>query len=168
MNLMGHNRVRVESAMEWARSKNATEVFVKNAEQYWKYCAKTGINPVIAYCQYALETGWGRFGGVIDASYCNPCGLKVTIGGGDKVATAHKRFNSWDEGVTAHIDHLALYAGAPGFPKPSSPDPRHFPYLKGTATTVESLQGKWATDPKYFSKLNSLINELIRYGRENY
>ena len=161
MNLVGASRVTEKQAKEWAKSRGATQTFQDNAKYYWQFCRNVGINPVVAYAQYAHETGFGKFGGVINESYCNPCGLKVKIGGGDKVASAHKKFNSWAEGIAAHVDHLALYAGVPTYPRPESPDPRHFPYLKGTAKTVESLHGKWASDYKYVEKLNSLINELI-------
>ncbi|MCE5168473.1 S-layer homology domain-containing protein [Paenibacillus profundus] len=89
----------------------------------------------------------------IDATYCNPCGLKVTAGGGDTQAAAHKRFANWREGITAHLDHLALY-------RDSTPDPRHFSYLKGTARTVEALGGKWAPSSTYGHKLVQYLKEV--------
>ncbi|WP_249725593.1 S-layer homology domain-containing protein, partial [Paenibacillus dendritiformis] len=96
----------------------------------------------------------------IDASYKNPCGLKVTAGGGDYQASAHKRFTDWREGITAHLDHLALYAGAAGYPRAGTPDPRHFAYLLGTAKTVESLGGKWAPSTSYGQKLVQYLKEV--------
>lgn len=77
------------------------------------------------------ETGYGKFGGVLDESYHNPCGMKTSSGGGDYDPNAHQKFNSWDEGVQAHLDHLALYAGADGYPKSDTFDPRHFVTIKG-------------------------------------
>ncbi|SJU02468.1 Uncharacterised protein [Clostridioides difficile] len=62
----------------------------------------------------------------MDESYNNPCGMKTSQGGSDTDPNAHQRFNSWDEGVQAHLDHLALYAGAKGYPKEGTYDPRHF------------------------------------------
>ena len=67
--------------------------------------------------------------------------LKTAAGGGDTDKNAHQKFDSWDEGVQAHMDHLALYAGANGYPKNNTYDPRHFVTIKGKATTVNSLGG---------------------------
>ncbi|MCM3339223.1 glucosaminidase domain-containing protein [Paenibacillus sp. MER TA 81-3] len=118
----------------------------------------------MVYVQFGHETGYlyrdGRSAAGIDATYCNPCGLKVTAGGGDTQAAAHKRFANWREGITAHLDHLALYAGASGYPRDSTPDPRHFSYLKGTARTVEALGGKWAPSSTYGHKLVQYLKEV--------
>jgi hypothetical protein len=51
--------------------------------------------------------------------------------------------------VIACIDHLALYAGAPTYPRPNSPDPRHFESIYAVAPTVERLGGRWAPAPDY-------------------
>jgi N-acetylmuramoyl-L-alanine amidase CwlA len=143
----------VAQAQEWARGKNATDVFIQNAALYWQIAPQAGVDPVVAYAQYAHESGYGKHGGTVPESYCNPCGLKVTAGGGNDDPNAHKHFASWAEGVRAQIDHLALYAGAAGYPMAGTPDPRHFPYLHGTAKTVEELGGKWAPSAAYGAKL---------------
>jgi hypothetical protein len=51
--------------------------------------------------------------------------------------------------VSAHLDHLALYAGAAGYPRSATPDPSHFASISGTAPTVEALSGKWAPSADY-------------------
>lgn len=147
--VLGEPQVGVEQARAWARAQGATPTFVRLASLYWTLAPKHGVRPEVAYAQAAKETAFGRFGGVLDASFRNPCGLKVTAGGGNYDPKAHKRFPSWRAGVIAHLDHLALYAGAPGFPKERTPDPRHFPFLAGKAPTVESLGGKWAPSRTY-------------------
>ena len=43
--------------------------------------------------------------------------MKTTVGGADHDITAHCQFDSWETGIRAQVDHLALYAGAPGYPK---------------------------------------------------
>jgi N-acetylmuramoyl-L-alanine amidase CwlA len=144
----------------WAQNKKSAAFFIELAPTFYKIAVKSGVNPVAAYCQSAKETAYGKFGGVLDESYHNPCGLKVSAGGSDTNPDAHKRFDTWDEGIQAQIDHLALYAGAPGYPKPDSPDPRHFPFLLGTAKTVEELGGKWAPSPDYGSDIVKLMNEV--------
>lgn len=154
----------VEQAKAWARSKNAPAEFIELADLYWELAPQRGgVDPAVAYVQFGHETGFlyrdGRSAAGIDASYHNPCGLKVTAGGGDTQASAHRRFADWREGITAHLDHLALYAGAAGYPRTGTPDPRHFPYLHGMAKTLESLGGKWAPSPTYGTRL---VDELTK------
>ncbi|MCM3294134.1 N-acetylmuramoyl-L-alanine amidase [Paenibacillus sp. MER 180] len=159
-NIIGKASATLAQAKAWAQSNKAPTEFVALADLYWELApARGGIDPAIAYVQFGHETGFlyrgGHSAAGIDASYHNPCGLKVTAGGGDYQASAHKRFISWREGITAHLDHLALYAGAAGYPKKGTPDPRHFVYLFGTAKTLEDLGAKWAPSSSYGTNLAS-------------
>jgi len=147
--ILGRSLATRATAETWARNHGATARFVQNAALYWELAPPRGIRPEVAYAQSAKETGYGRFGGVIDATFRNPCGLKTTAGGSDTDPNAHQRFVTWRQGVTACIDHLALYAGAPGYPRTNTPDPRHFPQIYGTARTVERLGAAWAPAPDY-------------------
>jgi N-acetylmuramoyl-L-alanine amidase/murein DD-endopeptidase MepM/ murein hydrolase activator NlpD len=170
--LMGPATATTEQARAWVEG-----VFKKNgwkddekleslkglAKVYWDIWPKIGLNPAIGFVQMVHETGYLymiKSAAGIDESYKNPCGLKVTQGGGDYGASAHKRFSSWEEGITAHGDHAALYAGAPGYPKADTPDPRHFPYIKGKAPTVEALGGRWAPSKEYGNKLVRTLKTL--------
>ena len=118
VNIISTTDVSLESVEAWARSKNATDSFVSLAKLYKKYASERGgVNWVLAYVQAAKETGYGKFGGVLNESYYNPCGLKNPQGGGDYDPDAHKKFDNWEQGVIAHLDHLALYAAATGYPK---------------------------------------------------
>lgn len=142
--IIGKSTATLDQAVQWARNVGSTDTFVSLAKLYWDYCNSCGsINPVIAYVQAALETGYGKFGGVIDESYRNPCGMKTKTGSSDTDSNAHQRFATWDDGVKAHLDHLALYAGASGYPRVDSPDPRHFPYLLGTGKSIETMAKGW-------------------------
>lgn len=161
MNIIIQPTATVEQAIQWAKNKNATSVFVTNARIYWRIAKDHGhVNPVVAYAQYAKETGYGKFGGVLNASYCNPCGLKTTQGGANDDPSAHTKFASWEDGISAQLDHLALYAGAVGFPRSNTLDPRHFAYLLGKCKTVEELSGNWAPDANYGSSIVKLCREI--------
>ena len=170
VNIISTVDTSLETVEAWARSKNATETFVGLAKIYKKYAeSRGGINWVLAYVQAAKETGYGKFGGVLDESYHNPCGLKNPSGGDDYDADAHKKFDNWEQGVIAHLDHLALYAAADGYPKTTyvdswkdealasneTYDPRHIGWfgttsgILGKAKDVLSLTGSWASDPNY-------------------
>lgn len=163
--ILGPASATIAQAQEWARQNKAPQEFVDLAPLYWQIAPeRAGVDPAVAYVQFAHETGYlyrdGKSSAGIDASYHNPCGLKTMEGGSDTSPTAHKKFASWEEGITAHIDHLAIYAGAPGYPRADTPDPRHFPFIAGTAPTVEDLGGKWAPSPAYGDKLVSMLKAL--------
>ncbi|AOR24546.1 N-acetylmuramoyl-L-alanine amidase [Clostridium taeniosporum] len=168
INIISSTEVTAAQAKKWAKSKGASSAFVNLADLFWKYAKYHGnINPGIAYVQSAKETKYGNFGGVIDQSYYNTCGLKTSSGGGNYDPNAHQRFNSWDEGVQAHLDHLALYAGAEGYPRKDTYDPRHFYSIKGKAITVNSLSGKWAPSSTYGQEVNKLYVDLLNYSKSN-
>ena len=161
MKIISSTSITVEQAKAWATEKGATSTFISLADLYWKYAPfNGGVNPGVAYVQAAKETGYGKFGGVIDESYHNPCGLKTKEGGSDTDPNAHKRFNNWDEGVQAHLDHLALYAGASGYPRTDTYDPRHFSFVLGKAPTVVALGGNWAPSSTYGSEVLSMYRQL--------
>ncbi|NFG62913.1 N-acetylmuramoyl-L-alanine amidase [Clostridium sp. CMCC3677] len=163
--IISDNDVTVKEAKNWAKSKGATKTFIGLADLYWEYAEDCGdVNPAIAYVQSAKETGYGNFTGVLDESYNNPCGLKTAAGGDDNDKNAHEKFDNWDEGVQAHMDHLALYAGAKGYPKSDSYDPRNFRTIKGKAKTVKELSGVWAPSSTYGKEVNALYNDLLRYS----
>jgi len=171
--IISSTEVTANDAKKWAKSKGATDTFIGLADLYFKYSPECGdVNPAIAYAQAAKETGFGRFGGVIDESYKNPCGLKIPTGGGDTDPNAHQKFKTWDEGVQAHLDHLALYAGAKGYPKDKDKtyDPRHFTTIKGRSTTVNSLggEGKWAPSPTYGEEVSKLYQDLMDFSGVEY
>lgn len=151
-----------DDAKKWAKTKGATDEFIGLADLYWKYAAERGnVNPALAFVQAAKETGFGKFGGVLDASYRNPCGMKTSSGGGDYDKNAHTRFDTWDDGVKAHLDHLALYSGAEGYPRQDTTDPRHFASIYGVAKTAVSLNGKWSSMSTYGEELVSLYNQML-------
>ena len=175
--------VSVESVEAWAKSKNATETFISLASIYKKYGqARGGVNWVLAYVQAAKETGYGRFGGVLDESFHNTCGLKVPSGGDDYDPNAHKRFDNWEQGIIAHLDHLALYAGAKGYPKTvyveswkaeslsinETYDPRHIGWfgttsgILGKATNAIDLGNKWAPSSSYGVDLFRMYCDAVK------
>jgi N-acetylmuramoyl-L-alanine amidase len=176
MKILNKPTATYEQCEAWLRKKTTNQLAIDNLPILWKAAVSNGIDPVVLIAQAMTETGFFKFGGIIDASYHNTCGLKTTKGGGDYAASAHMRFKSWEDGIQAHADHLGLYAGATNCPKYSpecasdqntefkgngtTKDPRHFSSLYGKCTTVESLKGTWATDPKYDIKLKSMINEI--------
>ena len=161
----------------WIKSKKtANKLALENLPIMWDCAIKNGIDPVILIAQSMKETGWYNFGGVVPASFHNPCGLKITKGGGDYEVGAHMRFKSWEDGIMAQSDHLALYAGGPTVPKYSpecgthqnkdckangtTKDPRHFTYLFDKCPTVESLGCNWAPSASYGTDIVRMVKEV--------
>lgn len=160
----------VAQMKQWAKNKGANQIFIDLAETFYKVAIKLGINPALLYAQSAKETGYMNFGAVLDASYKNPCGLKISAGGGDTDANAHMRFDTWEQGITAMAEHLALYAGKDGYPLKNPTDPRHFAWILGTAKSVSDLNDKWATPTsgeKYGDAVVRLMNELVNTSYDN-
>lgn len=151
----------VQDMKSWAKNKGATATFINNADLYYEICNSIGVNPVMAYAQYALESGYGKYGGVVDESFKNPCGLKTNKGGDCKDPNAHQRFNTWTEGVSAHVQHMALYAGMKGYPLAKPLDPRHFPSLLGTGKTIATLAKGWCpSNAKYPQTLVDMMIQI--------
>ena len=73
----------VAQAKNWAKSNKATDLFISLVDTYWKICSKSGVDPAVAYAQSAKETNFGRFTGVLNKNFHNPCGLKRRCGGGN-------------------------------------------------------------------------------------
>ena len=177
MKIINKPTVSYKQCENWIKSKRTANVLaLENLPIMWNAAVENGIDPAVLIAQSMLETGWYNFGGVVPASYHNPCGLKITKGGGCQDVGAHMRFFSWEDGIMAQSDHLALYAGGPTVPKYSpecashqnsdkkangtTKDPRHFTYLYGKCPTVESLSGNWAMSKTYGNDIIKMINEI--------
>jgi len=144
----------------WADSKRCADVFHDIIDAGWEQAGEIGIDAAIFVAQAAKESGFGRFGGVIDASFHNSCGLKTATGGDNDDPDAHMRFRDWDRGTRAHCAHLALYAGTVSTAQAKRlGDPRAFESIHGVAPTVQELGGKWAPDPAYG---RSIVRDLLR------
>ena len=80
----------------------------------------------------------------------------------------YQKFDSWDKGVQAQLDHLALYAGANGYPKDDTYDPINVATIKGKATTINSLDGKWTSSATYGDDVNKLYKDLLDFSGVDY
>ena len=159
--IIGPSQVSLARAQAWASARGATPQFVANATTYWALApSHGGVRPEVAYAQSAKETGYGNYGGVVTVYFNNSCGLKTTAGGPDGDPSSHQAFTSWQAGIEACLDHLALYAGAAGYPRAVTNDPRHFPFIFGKAPTIASLGGNWAPSPSYGTEIEAMIAQM--------
>lgn len=117
-----------------------------------------GINSDIAFAQMCLETGFLRFGGLITEDMYNFCGL-----GAIDENNPGCRFNSEQEGVRAHIQHLKAYGSTEELRMPLA-DPRYrWVQPKGKAPDVYALGGTWASDRQYGEKLAGILKRMARF-----
>lgn len=147
---------------KFLKERNAHARFLENAKTFWDTSLSVGVEPAVTIAQIALETNFMHFTGTVIPEYFNTSGLKRHDVVSDESLEAHAKFSSWEEGVLAQVEHLALYAGKDGYPLAADKvtDTRHFPYLYGSATTVLALGAKWAPSAAYGERLMQLIHEM--------
>lgn len=163
--IKGEPTATIQQMEAWAIAKKAHPTFIDLAPVFYGLSVEKGINPVLTYAQSAKETGYFKFGGVLNATFNNPCGMKTSKGGADKNPNAHQRFTSWREGIQAQVDHLMLYTGTV---IPGTPDPRHFPYIaKSPINYVEQLSGKWAGSRTYGQEIVTMMKEIEQTNKES-
>lgn len=124
---------------------------------YVSECTLEGVNHDVAVVQMCLETGFLRFNGSVSRFQNNFCGLGAT-----DPLSAGDWFNSMEEGIRAHIQHLKAYASVE--PLNSPPVDKRFQHVKqrGTVFTIYDLAGRWATDPAYGEKLDWLLRRMYK------
>lgn len=158
--ILGKPTATVLQMKEYARFHKGVEFFVELAELFYEVSVEYGVDPAVSFAQACKETAFGRYGGVLDRSFRNPGAIKTAKGGPNEDPCSHERFPSWRRGITAQVQHLALYAGKIIDPK-KIVDPRHFQTIRGTAKTAQALSGKWA-GPGYGEDLEKRIAQLRR------
>lgn len=148
--IKGKPQATIKQAQKWARERDAHQRFIDVAPIYWKIGKEIGIRPEVAYAQSAKETAFGRYGGVVSPDFNNWAGIKVREGGGNYDPDAHERFDTNEDGVRAHLNHLAAYTGLEPLKEPHG---RYYTVKNldwaGTIEYVEDLGGRWAPSEEY-------------------
>lgn len=145
---------RLASFLWFNNPKINVEEAILLAEKYVQEAEYEGINHDIAFSQMCLETGFLTFTGDVCASQFNYCGLGAT-GNKERGLT----FATMEEGVRAHIQHLKAYGSTDSLNTPLLYNRFRF-VERGSATHLHDLTGKWATDPLYGNKLESLLSRM--------
>jgi len=144
VDLLGAPSVSMLRMQDWARSKNASDLFVELGSYAWTESVRLGVDPAVTYGIMGHETGFGRFGGVLDVSFNNYGGIKTASGGSNSDPNAHQRFISPHLGVLAVVQHVAGYAGVK-LHSSSVVDPR-FRLLSGKRiVSIPSDEWSWAS-----------------------
>lgn len=158
--LLGEAQVTLERAIQWAESKNAAQIFTDAAPFYWKYGELTGIRPEALYAQAALETGYGTYKGKVLPEMNNWAGIKKYGATGDETED-HESFETPEDGVRAHFNHMSAYVGVDPVGEPHG----RYKSVKsltwaGTVKYIEELGGKWCPFADYGDRITALIDEM--------
>jgi len=124
---------------------------------YFSEAEKSGINPDVAIAQMCYITNFLRKEKVMNTF--NYAGFSTMPPAG--------RFNSSEDGILAHIQHLKGYANE--IYKPGRiVDPRWdaIRNFRGTADTLDELAKKWApNNSQYAAKIADIINDMRRFAQ---
>lgn len=163
--LVGEAQISCEAAQEWAKASGAHERFIEIAPIYWKYGELTGLRPEILYAQAAKETGFGKYGGRVLPEMNNWAGIKTAAAAGDATED-HETFETPDDGVRAHFNHMCAYVGLEPIGEPHG---RYYVVKSiawaGTVKYAEELGGRWCPDLYYgYAILKKLVAPMMKYN----
>jgi N-acetylmuramoyl-L-alanine amidase len=115
-----------------------------------------GIRGDVAFAQALFETNFFRFTGSVQMDQNNFAGIGAT---GAEIRGAS--FETEEEGVLAHLQHLFAYATTNPLP-PNYPlvDPRFHLVQRGSAPIWTELNGKWAVPGETYGQ--SILDIYIR------
>jgi hypothetical protein len=143
--VLGPPTASISRMQRWAKTNNASPLFVGLAPVAWRESVDIGVDPAVTYAIMAHETAFGRFGGVLDATYANWGGIKTFVGGGDFVPMAHHVFPGHEIGVRAVAQHAGRYAGLELWEQ-EIVDPRWNLVTPGVAPRLPDDDWAWAKD----------------------
>ncbi|WP_249366597.1 N-acetylmuramoyl-L-alanine amidase [Neobacillus rhizophilus] len=131
---------------------------------YLKYGEYYGIRGDIAFAQAVHETNFFRFTGVVKPGQDNFAGIGAT-GPNNPGAS----FQTPEEGVIAHLQHLFAYATTNQLPNQYPlVDPRFHLVNRGSAATWTSLNGKWAVPgTTYGQSVLNLYKRMVNFSIQN-
>ncbi|MBO5060585.1 MAG: S-layer homology domain-containing protein [Clostridia bacterium] len=159
--IVGESQISVEDAKAWAEKCGAAQIFIDIADTYWKYGELTGIRPEILYAQAAKETGFGKYGGAVLPEQNNWAGIKTKNATGD-LTEDHETFETPDDGVRGHFNHICAYIGLEPIGEPHG---RYYSVKSiawaGSVRMLEELGGKWCPDLYYgYNILHNFMEKM--------
>lgn len=165
-NILGNGRLTAEQMALFFLENNPEEDFehiLAFATYYKEEGDIEGINSDVAFSQMCLETGFLRFGGLVQPEFHNYCGL-----GAMDAEHPGEQFETEQLGVRAHIQHLQAYATTEDIVlNQELVDPRYnWVHKTKFIEDIWGLTGTWAMDPNYAKKIDAILSrleEMINY-----
>lgn len=173
--IMGESSVTIEQMMDYFEANGGVypseSLKVGGAETLEQFCRiyieeaeKEGVRAEVAFAQSMKETGWLRFGGIVQIGQFNFAGLGAEDGNTEGNCAS---FPDVRIGVRAQIQHLKAYASTEALTLPLV-DPRFVKVKRGSAPYVEWLGQKenpdglgWATAEGYGRSIVNMIKKMI-------
>ena len=146
------------SAFFISRNPEADPAHITQFAQYYiDEAAAEGINSDAAFAQMCLETGFLKFGGLVQPDFHNYCGL-----GAMDADHPGEKFETEELGVRAHIQHLQAYATKEETQlNKELIDPRYnWVHKTKYVEDIFGLTGSWAADPHYGEKIDRLLTAM--------
>ncbi|WP_270179849.1 N-acetylmuramoyl-L-alanine amidase [Alkalihalobacillus sp. CinArs1] len=155
--IAGNSELAAAHMNNYARSVNPEAPLL--AAYYLVHSKRYGIRGDIAFAQALHETNFFRFTGDVTPEQNNYAGIGAT-GGGAKGAS----FDTPSDGVLAHIQHLYAYSSKDPIPAGEKlVDPRFSLVQRGSATTWQALNGKWAVPgTTYGEMILTLYKKMVQ------
>lgn len=153
--LMGAAKATAAQLKAYIKTKNPEKKWQDIVDIFLDEGLKEGVKGDVAFAQSCLETGHFTFKGDVKESQNNFAGIGATGGG-----AAGAQFPDVRTGVRAQIQHLKAYASKDALKQPCV-DPRFNLVNRGSATTIDGLAGKWATDTSYGKKITSIYSAIL-------
>lgn len=153
------NSLQLATFLMYMNPQADKERVMKISSIYIEESEAESINSDIAFAQMCLETGFLTFKGLVNSEMNNFCGLGAIDANNNGVS-----FESELLGIRAHIQHLKAYASKQPLNN-ECVDPR-YKYIipKGKAPSIKHLTGKWASDPEYSNKIQSILHRMYLFS----
>lgn len=159
-NILGTGKLSAKQMANFFLENNPQEDFehiLNFATFYINEANIEGINSDVAFSQMCLETGFLRFGGLVQPEFHNYCGL-----GAMDAEHPGEQFETEQLGVRAHIQHLQAYATTEDISlNQELVDPRYnWVHKTKFIEDIWGLTGTWAMDPNYAKKIDAILSRL--------
>jgi hypothetical protein len=156
-NIMGRDNISSECLVKFLLRNNPAvkRTYAERlARAYERECRTEGVRLLVVFSQMCVETGFLKFGNLVDAEQNNFCGFGATD-------TNHKGsyFTTMEEGVRVHVQHLKAYASKRPTVNPCI-DSRRKRVKLGSVRKVSGLAGKWAADKNYGKAIVTVMHRI--------
>jgi hypothetical protein len=177
--IMGISQLGASAMASYLQKHNPSPNINVSAQQlaqlYLDEGARIGVRGDIAFAQAIHETGWFRFGGLVQSNQNNFAGIGATGTGVSSSicssttpipANCGESFASAALGVRAHLQHLFAYATASPFIDPIVANRTKSLVTRPRATTWVGLNGTWAVPgTTYGQSIISRYNEMVTFAK---
>ena len=168
-NILGAATITAEAAEAWILSKISADTpkltcaLSDLVRHFWAESKAEGVRPEVALSLSIKETGFWRYGGIVQPEQNNFGGLAAF---NDNAKGDAANFADCQTGARAVVQHLRGYATKEPL-KQANVDPRYQALVDknylGTAPTVHGLSGKWAW-PGYDRKKHASLAHAYAAG----